>query len=117
VLFTREAKAEDWCEGGRATPRGAQPPELSLTPGLVRWGSLVCGCAGPGPGGASEDGGRRYCPQRAGRPPGAPAGRALDIQEPNSATKADRACPVPPDARHMLATWCATVSRRCTASR
>jgi hypothetical protein len=31
--------------------------------------------------GASEDGGRRYRPQRAGRPPGAPEGRALDTNE------------------------------------
>jgi integrase len=31
-----------------------------------------------GAGGASEDGGRRYRPQRAGRPPGAPEGRVLD---------------------------------------
>jgi hypothetical protein len=43
-------------------------------------------------------------PQRAGRPPDAPEGRALDIKEPNSATQAERVCPVPSDARHMLAT-------------
>ena len=70
--------------------RGARP-RYSSSPDMRELAcrmALSRPCPAPWAGGASEDGGRRYRPQRASRPPGAPEGRALDIQEPNSAIQA-----------------------------
>jgi integrase len=67
--LTRGAEAEDWCYGDAGPPAVVRLTAVSWLNGraLIPWA-----------GGASEDGGRRYCPQRASRPPGAPEGRALD---------------------------------------
>jgi integrase len=56
LATVRRLTRASWCAGWR-----------SVVGALYSWA-----------GGASEDDGRRYRPQRAGRPPGAPEGRALD---------------------------------------
>ncbi len=72
--MTCGAEAEDWCEGVRGLTSDDRLTRASWKAG---WRSVVRALH-RGAGGASEDGGRRYRPQRAGRPPGAPEGRALD---------------------------------------